>query len=144
MAVEFRHPSWLSAERRERVFALLQELGLAYVVVDEPVAHGGGVPAVFRVTREELAIFRLHGHNAAGWRRGASVAERFDYLYEPRELLQWQAPLRRIADQARQVHVVFNNCVRDFAVLGAKDLAAILHGAVVPTQDAASAANRDE
>lgn len=129
IAVEFRHPSWLSTERRDRVFGLLSELRWSYVVVDEPVAHGGGVPAVFRVTRPDLVVFRLHGHNTAGWRRGSSVAERFNYLYQPAELSKWRAPLREVAQRASQVHVIFNNCVRDFAVVGAKDLAAILSGA---------------
>jgi uncharacterized protein YecE (DUF72 family) len=74
VSIEFRHPSWLEPERRERVFDLLESHQLIFVGVDEPDVPGGGVPPVIHVTNPELAIVRLHGKNAAGWRRaGASV-----------------------------------------------------------------------
>jgi uncharacterized protein YecE (DUF72 family) len=126
IAIEFRHPSWLEPERQGRVLDMLRAHGFAYVVVDEPDVLGGGVPPVVAVTRPGLAVVRFHGHNAAGWRKGASVAERFDYLYSPAEIAAWVAPVRRMAGEAERVHAVFNNCVRDHAVLGAKDLAALL------------------
>ncbi len=126
IATEFRHGSWMAPERRERVFALLERLAWSYVVVDEPQVAGGGVPAITRVTNPELAVFRFHGQNTAGWRRGSSVVERFNYLYRPQELEKWVPAIREAARQAKRVHVVFNNCVRDFAVVNAKDLAALL------------------
>jgi uncharacterized protein YecE (DUF72 family) len=128
IAVEFRHPSWLLPERRERVFDLLRQNQLAYVVVDEPVREGHGVPAVFEVTDPDLAVVRFHGQNVAGWtKRGASVGERFDYLYTPDELAAWTDPVRRLAGEARAVHAVFNNCVRNYAVLNAKGLSVLLN-----------------
>jgi uncharacterized protein YecE (DUF72 family) len=126
ISIEFRHPSWLAEERRERVFSLLQRLGWAYVIVDEPSSPVGGVPPVVAVTSEALAVIRLHGQNAQGWRPGATVAERFDYLYQPHQLSHWLEPIRRVSREAKQVHVVFNNCVRDYAIVGAKGLAALL------------------
>jgi uncharacterized protein YecE (DUF72 family) len=126
LAIEFRHPSWLESSRRERVFDALQANGLAYVSVDEPNVPGGGVPAIVRATRPDLGLVRFHGHNRAGWHKGASVAERFNYLYSPEQLASWVQPIRRLSGEASSVHAVFNNCVRDFAVLGAKDLAALL------------------
>ncbi len=126
LAVEFRHGSWLEPGRRERVFDLLRANQMAYTVVDEPDVAGGGVPAVLQATRADLALVRFHGHNLAGWRSGASVLERFNYLYSAQEVRAWAEPVRRLADEAGQVHAVFNNCVRDFAVINAKDLAAVL------------------
>jgi uncharacterized protein YecE (DUF72 family) len=121
-AVEFRHESWLLPERRERAFDLLRSVAMSYVVVDEP-----RLPAVFAVTEPSLAVVRFHGHNRSGWaKKGASVIERFDYLYEPDELSAWVAPVRKLGGEAREVHAVFNNCVRNYAVLGAKDLAALV------------------
>jgi uncharacterized protein YecE (DUF72 family) len=134
LAVEFRHPSWLDSSRRERVFDALKANGLAYVSVDEPNAQGGGVPAVVRATRHDLGLVRFHGHNVAGWHKGASVAERFNYLYSPEQLASWVEPIRRLSGEASCVHAVFNNCVRDFAVLGAKDLAALLTAAELAAQ----------
>ena len=126
LAVEFRHPSWLEPARRERVFDLLRSHQMAYVCVDEPNVRGGGVPPIVQVTNGDLAIVRFHGHNAGGWRPGASVLERFNYLYGPDELRAWTQPVTQLADSSSRVHAVFNNCVRDFAVLGAKGLAALM------------------
>lgn len=121
-AVEFRHPSWLLSERQERVFDLLRATTMSYVAVDEPM-----LPPVFRVTDPRLALVRFHGQNRAGWaKKGASVQERFDYLYDPGELSAWVDPIKKLAGEAREVHAVFNNCVRNYAVLGAKDLAVLV------------------
>jgi uncharacterized protein YecE (DUF72 family) len=126
LAVEFRNRSWFEEGRRERVFELLSAHRLSYVVVDEPDAHGGGVPAVCQVTNPELAVVRFHGHNVSGWKRGATVAERFDYLYREDELRAWAEPVRRLAAEAKAVHAIFNNCVRNYAVLNAKGLSVLV------------------
>ena len=126
LAVEFRHPSWMHVERRQRVFELLQRLEMTYVAVDEPAGEVGGVPATFGVTRSALAMVRMHGRNVAGWSRGTSVYQKFDYLYSRKELSQWLVPVRRMSEHAESVHVLFNNCVRDYAVLGAKGFATLL------------------
>jgi uncharacterized protein YecE (DUF72 family) len=128
VSAEFRHPSWLESQRRDRVMDTLRALRMSYVVVDEPAVEGGGVPPVLEVTQPDLALVRFHGHNVAGWHRGASVAERFDYLYSEREIAAWVTPVRTLAERARSVHAVFNNCVRNYAVVNAKGLAVLLAG----------------
>jgi uncharacterized protein YecE (DUF72 family) len=133
-AVELRHSSWLAESRRARLFDLLEAARMSYVAVDEPNVAYGGVPPITAVTDPELAIVRFHGQNAGGWRRGASVAERFDYLYRPNELRAWVGPVRQLADGARRVHAVFNNCVRDYAVLNAKGLAVLLEAPASPAE----------
>lgn len=121
-SVEFRNASWLLPARQPRVFERLRELEMSYVCVDEP-----GLPAVVAVTNPHLSLVRFHGHNRAGWqKKAASVHERFDYLYDPGELAAWVAPIRELARETAEVHVVFNNCVRNYAVLGAKDLAVLV------------------
>jgi len=127
LAVELRHRSWLDPSRRDRVFDLLRAHRLSYVCVDEPDVETAGVPPVVAVTNPELALVRFHGHNRAGWSKpGASVHERFDYLYAKNELAAWVEPLRQLATDAKQVHAIFNNCVRNYAVLGAKGLSVLL------------------
>ena len=129
LTVEFRHPSWLAPERQARVFQLLRDHRLGYVVVDEPDTTSGGVPPVLAVTNERLAVVRFHGHNRAGWEQpGATVQQRFDYLYTPDQLGGWVEPLRCLDAEAQEVHAVFNNCVRDYAVLNAKGLSVLLGG----------------
>ena len=127
LSVEFRHASWLLEERRERVAQLLARCGVTYVCVDEPDIAGAGVPPALLVTNPELAVVRLHGRNLAGWqKRGASVHERFNYLYSADELGAWVQPVRELSARARSVHAVFNNCFRDYAVVNAKGLAVLL------------------
>lgn len=129
MNVEFRHGSWLSSERRERVFEMLASHRFVFVGVDEPIV-ATGLPFVVRATHPEIAMLRLHGRNVTGWtKKGASVAERFHYLYAPSELAEFVPALLDLSQKTKKVHVVFNNCIRDFAVVGARGLTALLEDA---------------
>lgn len=126
LAVEFRDRTWLGERTLAHTLELLQQNQLTYVCVDEP-ALKNSVPAFTTVTNPKLAIVRFHGHNREGWqKRGASVHERFNYLYAPDELKGWLEPVRTLARSAERVHATFNNCVRDYSVVNAKDLAALL------------------
>lgn len=127
LSVEFRHSSLLMPDRRDRVFDLLRAHGLSYVCVDEPPSGTGGVPPIVEVTNPKLSVVRFHGQNRRGWnKRGATVEERFNYLYSQQELSAWLPAVRQLGDQAERVHVVFNNCVRNYAVINAKGLVALL------------------
>ncbi len=126
-AVEFRNKTWVVPERRARLGELLGGLELSYVCVDEPSGRVGGLPPLTLVTNPALAVVRFHGQNAAGWnKRGASVHERFNYLYAPEELSAWAPRVRELGQKAERVHAVFNNCVHNYAVLNAKDLSVLL------------------
>lgn len=126
LAVEFRHATWLTERSKSHTLDLLWHHGMSHVCVDEP-ATKDACPAVVAVTNPELAMVRFHGRNARAWsKRGATVHERFDYVYTSDELLPWVSSVRSLASEARSVHANFNNCVRDYAVLNAKDLAVLL------------------
>lgn len=136
-AVEFRNRTWLLPERRDRVVDFLRAQKIVYVIVDEPDVARGGVPPIPLVTAPRLAVLRFHGQNREAWARpGASIAERFNYLYSPAELERWAETVRRLSDEADEVHAVFTNGVRNFAILNAKGLAALLnrHSGTVPVQ----------
>ncbi len=126
VCVEFRSPSWLSADRdRDRTLGLLRDLGLALVVVDAPPASG--LATVSEVTVPELAVVRFHGRNDDTWKQQTrTAAERFRYLYTGAELSAWVPTLRRLADGAERVHALMNNCYQDYGVRNAADLAALL------------------
>src|SRR5512144_437058 len=116
----------MEAERQSRTLKLLEDLGLAYVSVDEPQGFPSSTPPVVACTAE-LAVLRLHGHNAETWEKpGLTPAERFRYLYAEDELRDWVGPVRALAEQAHQVHVLMNNCYRDYAVRNARQLVALL------------------
>ncbi len=128
-AVEFRSPRWMDEEHIERTLGLLADRGMPYVVVDEPQGTPASVPPVVAATAP-VAVVRFHGRNRAAWaKRGASIAEKYDYLYTPEELQSWLPGLRRLADETREVHVLMNNCREDKAVVGARQLIALLGGA---------------
>jgi uncharacterized protein YecE (DUF72 family) len=74
-----------------------------------------------------LAVVRFHGHNAETYEKpNISAAERFRYLYTEEELKGWVAPIRRLAEEADQVHVLMNNCYGDYGVRNARQLAELL------------------
>jgi uncharacterized protein YecE (DUF72 family) len=129
LALEFRNRTWFDDEHQGEVLAFEREHGLTHVVVDEPQGFTSSIPEVWEVTSSKLAIFRLHGRNAATWEQKglASSSERFDYEYQEYELQEFIAPARRLAQQAQRVHVVFNNNLRDQGIRGAKLFSGLLN-----------------
>lgn len=123
VAVELRNKSWFERHRRDTL-EHERRIGVANVVADEPQGTGHSVPPVWEVTIPGLAVVRLHGRNRATWRARelASAAERFDYLYDESELGELVGPIRRLAEDANHVHVLFNNCHRDYAQRNAATL----------------------
>jgi uncharacterized protein YecE (DUF72 family) len=128
IAVEFRNRTWFDPRSAERTLAMEREHRLANVVVDEPQGFSSSIPAVWEVTRPDLAVVRLHGRNRETWEKKGlpSAAERFDYRYSGAELRSLAAPIAELGRRAGTVHVLFNNCYRDHAQANAAELAALL------------------
>jgi uncharacterized protein YecE (DUF72 family) len=127
LAVEFRNATWMSERNRAETLSFLEEHGLTYVAVDEPQGFPSSMPPVAAVTSGELAIVRFHGRNAENWKKpGLTAAERFDYSYEKKELEEWLPKIREMAEQAKEVHLLMNNCYGDKAVNNAAELSALL------------------
>jgi len=126
LAIEFRQHTWLDEEHRERTVSFLAENGLALVNVDGPQGFDSSVPPTAEVT-SDVAIVRFHGRNREAWAaKGLSAAERFRYLYSEEELAGWVGRIRRMAAQAKETHVLMNNCYSNYAVLNAMQLAEML------------------
>jgi uncharacterized protein YecE (DUF72 family) len=127
VAVEFRHKSWLQDEDVRGTLAALREQNLALVTVDEPQGFASSVPAIWETTSPDLAVVRFHGRNAETWtKKNITAAERFNYLYETEELEQFVEPVRKLAETAKKVHVMFNNCYEDKAQRNAREFAELL------------------
>jgi uncharacterized protein YecE (DUF72 family) len=127
IAVEFRGPTWMEDDRADRTLSLLSDLGFAYVVVDEPQGFKTSIPPVVASTSPELAVIRFHGHNEETWEKpGLTAAERFRYLYSEVELERWVEPARELASQAKQLHILMNNCYEDYGVRNAAEIADLL------------------
>ncbi|MCJ7492554.1 MAG: DUF72 domain-containing protein [Dehalococcoidia bacterium] len=126
VAVEFRNNRWLSDRNRERTIDFMRGHNIPLVCVDEPQGFPSSVPPLPEATAE-IAVVRFHGRNREMWeRRGATTADRFDYLYSEDELKDWVSPVERLAAATREVHVLMNNCVRDKAVVNAGQMRAPL------------------
>jgi uncharacterized protein YecE (DUF72 family) len=126
LAVEFRNRTWMEERNQAETLAFLRENGLTYVSVDEPQGFPSSIPPVAAVTAP-LAIVRFHGRNAENWKKpGLTAAERFDYEYKLPELEEWLPKIKRLEEEADEVHLLMNNCYGDKAVRNAADLGKLL------------------
>lgn len=127
VAVEFRNATWMTPRNRTQTLRFLREHRLVYTAVDEPQGFPSSVPPVVAVTDPGLALVRFHGRAAETWEaRAATAAERLSSRYSERELREWLPRLARLADEAAEVHVLMNNCHRDFGVRNAAELTEVL------------------
>ncbi|MFZ5852449.1 MAG: DUF72 domain-containing protein [Actinomycetota bacterium] len=123
ICVEFRNRTWLSEENRAETLDFLASYALPYVCVDMPQGYPSSVPPVVAATAD-LAVVRFHGHSDR-W-ESKDIYERFGYRYGEAELREWVPRVRQLADQAGTVHVLMNNCYRDYAQVNARQLADLL------------------
>ena len=128
--IEFRNRAWFDARGRDRTLEFLRDHALPYVIVDEPQGLPNSVPPIAAVTAPRLAIVRLHGRRDDMWnRRGASVADKYRYLYDRDELASWVPRVLEVAEQADETHVVFNNCYANYGTTNALELSVMLAAA---------------
>ena len=128
LCVEFRNGRWLTAAQCEDTLEFLENLGMAFVCVDEPQGFDSSLPPVVAATAD-LAVVRFHGRNTSTWEESTdTAAERFKYRYSEDELTEWVPRVQELADSASEVHVLMNNCWRDDAVVNAAQLAGMLTG----------------
>jgi uncharacterized protein YecE (DUF72 family) len=135
--VEFRHPSWIAPERADATLKFLRDRGLSYVSVDNPQFPNRSTMPPLSAATSDWAYVRLHGRNADTWfAKGATAADRFDYLYSTSELEELAAPIEELAGQADETFVMFNNNRYDYAQRNAAEIATILGDVVAPEGDA--------
>lgn len=120
LVVEFRHVSWI----KKPIFALLEHLKVGYVCVDEPSLKGL-VPPVVMVT-SSIGYLRFHGRNKEKWWRPNQAYERYNYLYNEEELLEWEPKISELKERASRVYISFNNHYQGKAFANAKTMMKIL------------------
>ena len=122
--VEFRSPLWFGKDDLDRTLGWLADHDLALAVVDAPKVSK--LPRLAAVTGDP-AVVRFHGRADDTWKaRTTSAAERFKYLYDKRELRPWVERVEEMASEAREVHVLMNNCYQDYGVRNAEDMTELL------------------
>ena len=123
ICIEFRNKTWLSEDNRAETLDFLTSYGLPYVCVDMPQGYPSSVPPVVAATAE-LAVVRFHGQTDT-W-TSHNIYERFGYLYSNDELRAWAPKVRALSEDAKETHVLMNNCYSDYAQTNARQLADLL------------------
>ena len=127
VAVEFRHRSWMEERNVEETLSFLGERDLPYVCVDMPQGFPSSLPPVAAATASDLAMVRFHGRNTDAWEtKSETASDRFRWDYATDELREWVPKIESLAAEARETHVLMNNCYRDFAVRSARELGDLL------------------
>lgn len=113
---ERRAEGVLPESQFERTIKYFQERKMTLVLVDAPDSeHFTVMPNFHCVTQPKLGYLRLHGRNEAGYIRGRSVAERFDYDYTPEEVREIAERLRKVEAEVERLHVIANNNRSNYA-----------------------------
>jgi uncharacterized protein YecE (DUF72 family) len=127
IAVEFRHKTWLEERNVDETLSFLSDHDLPYVSVDMPQGFDSSLPPIAAATADDIAMVRFHGRDRKAWaKKNVSASERFRYEYSEAELNEWVPRIREVSEQARETHVLMNNCYRDFAVNNARQLGDLL------------------
>ena len=127
VAVEFRHGSWLAADRRDSVLHFLQKNRLTYITADEPQYGNLATVPFFPDITTDIAYFRFHGRNKENWlKRGIETSLRFAYLYSDDELKEFVPSIQNLDKKAKVTYAMFNNCHGGFAIRDALRLREIM------------------
>jgi uncharacterized protein YecE (DUF72 family) len=117
LAIEFRNRNWAIGDQLQSTIDFVRKHGAIFVNVDAPASDHFTVMRsdVDEVTNSNVAYLRLHGRNAKAYITGKTVAARFDYDYNEKEIADVAERSRKLAKEARDVHVIFNNNNLDYA-----------------------------
>jgi len=134
--VEVRHGSWgTGSDDTERFFS---DLGAGWCSVDQPMV--GDSLAGTDQTTGDVGYVRFHGRNRDNWfREGAGRDQRYDYLYNRKELTSWRERIMNIARRAGKTFVVTNNHFLGQAVVNGLELMQMVSGKKVVVPDALAA-----
>ena len=117
LAIEFRNRNWAVGDQLESTIDFLRAHRGIFVNVDAPASdHFTVMPSdVDELTNPKAAYLRLHGRNAKAYITGKTVAARFDYDYGDKEIAEVAERSKKLAREARELHVIFNNNNLDYA-----------------------------
>ncbi len=122
LVVEVRHNSW----NDEKTLAYFASEGVSFCNIDQP-RLGQSLAPTEHVT-SAIGYVRLHGRNCAQWFDSDSRNDRYNYLYNARELGEWEGNIRRISAKAKVTFVVANNHFEGRAAANALQLKSMLRG----------------
>ena len=134
LAVELRNRDWVVGPRCQETIDFFASRKLTFVLVDAPDSeHFTVMPGMNCVTNPNLGYIRFHGRNEAGYIKGRTVAERFDYDYSDREVQELAQRARELETEVSELHLVANNNRSNYAPRLAERLQRSL-GQVTPSR----------
>jgi uncharacterized protein YecE (DUF72 family) len=123
LAVELRHREWTESDETKSIRSLMEEQGIAWVMIDEPrfktsIRH---VPLT-----SDTAYFRFHGRNYKNWWAHGETEDRYNYLYTPDEQKRLAEDVREVASRTSETYAFYNNHYGAKSIVNAVDLARLL------------------
>jgi uncharacterized protein YecE (DUF72 family) len=117
LAIEFRNRHWAIGDQLQSTIDFVRAHRAIFVNVDAPASDHFTVMQsdLDEVTNTNIAYLRLHGRNAKAYITGKTVAARFDYDYKDKEVAEVAERSIKLAREARELHVIFNNNNLDYA-----------------------------
>ena len=136
LAIEFRNRNWAIDDELKSTIDFVLARRAIFVNVDAPASEHFTVMRsdVDEVTNDKVAYMRLHGRNAKAYITGKTVAARFDYDYNENEIAEVAERSRKLAREARELHVIFNNNNLDYAPRAALRLRKALGQIINPAE----------
>jgi len=136
IALELRNRNWVEGDQLPATLGFLRAHAAAFVLVDAPAEKHFTImpPDLNEITNPQLAYLRLHGRDARAYTTGKTVASRFNYDYSDEEIGEVVQRARTLAEEAKEVHVVFNNNALDYAPHAAARMRAALGQMIADTR----------
>jgi uncharacterized protein YecE (DUF72 family) len=126
LVLEVRHESW----NVPAFYAELAERGIGFVNIDQPRFRHSIRPSA--TATAPVGYVRLHGRNYEDWfREGASVEERYDYLYSPAELEPWVERAKDVGAATIDTFIITNNHFQGQAIANAVMIRSMIEGVAV-------------
>ena len=121
LVLEVRHASWFTPP----ALAAIRGVGYSLAHIDLPEAWDH--PPQWHAPTGPIGYLRLHGRNRTAWFDAKSGRDqKYDYLYDPKEIAQLASRARRVAAEHDQTFVITNNHFTGKAVVNALEILAIL------------------
>jgi uncharacterized protein YecE (DUF72 family) len=135
MAIELRNRNWVEGDNLEQTLDFFRKHSATLVSVAAPAAKHFTImpPELNAITSSQLAYLRLHGRDAHAYTTGKTVAARFNYDYSDAEIEEVAERARELTEDAKKVHVIFNNNALDYAPHAALRMRKALGQIIPPT-----------
>ena len=124
--IEVRHKSWLI----ERFFNFVAKNKSSLCAVDQPKI-GEAIEFKAYEAGENMYI-RFHGRNETEWKHSINnfgkdqtyeqQSGRYDYLYSPGELLEFERAINEVRDKVKNIFIILNNHPHGNAVANALEM----------------------